>query len=95
VGQLVNDNPGFKITVTEWSSGAPEIHSASTILAIGRRHEVGIVKTASVLRIGNHGVVLRTATAKIVLLEITSDLVETISVGSTIRVNDDLDESGD
>jgi hypothetical protein len=88
VGQLVNDNPRFKITVTVWSSGAPEIHSASTILAIGRRHEVSIVKTASVLCIGDHGVVLRTTTAKVVLLEITSDLVETISIGSTITIND-------
>jgi hypothetical protein len=95
VGQLVNDNSGFKITITEWSSGDPEIHSTSIIWLPGGAMKLALLKPLSVLCIDDHGVVLCTTTAEVALLEIASNLVESISVGSTIRVNDGLDESAD
>ena len=43
-------------------------------------HEVGIVVTAAVLRVGNDRVILLAAASKVVLLEVAGNLVEAVAV---------------
>jgi hypothetical protein len=50
-----------------------------------RGHEVGIVEAAAILSIGNDSVIPFAATTKVVLLEVTRDLVKPIAV-STVSV---------
>jgi hypothetical protein len=72
MSKLVDNDTSFHVTITVGVSGVPEVHSAfansrininqskennnSPILAIGRRHEIGIVETTAILCIRNHSV---------------------------------------
>ena len=76
----MNDNPRFEIAVTIRSRGVPQIHPAASVLAIGWRHEVGVVEPAAVLRVRDHGIVARAPTPEVVLLEVAGDLVEAVSI---------------
>ena len=86
MGQFVDDDPGLEITVTVRCSGAPQVHPAPAVLAIWRRHEVGIVESASILRVRDHSIILLATATKVVLLEIARNFVETVSDGSAISV---------
>lgn len=76
---LVNDNTSFKVAIAVRVGSVPEVHAHATILAVRRSHEVGVVETGAILSIGNDGIVFTTATFKVVLLEITSELSEAVS----------------
>ena len=44
------------------------------------RHEVGVIVTAAVLRVGNNAITFTTTTAEVVLLEVATLLVEPITI---------------
>ena len=92
MGQFVDDDPGLEITVTERRSGAPQVHPAPAVLPIGRRHEVGIIESASILRVRDDSIILLAPTTKVVLLEIARNLVETVSDDSAMSVQQKFEE---
>jgi hypothetical protein len=49
------------------------------ILPVGRRHEVRVIKPASVLRVRDDSITFRTAPSKVVLLEVTGRFSESVS----------------
>ena len=55
------------------------------VLAIRRGHKVGIVEATSILCIGNHGILFFTTSLKVELLEVTSNLVETVAEKSLVQ----------
>jgi hypothetical protein len=79
VSQLVNDDAGFKIAVTVWDCSVPEVHPAATVLTVWRGHEVRVVKSRTVLGICDDGITLLAAASKVVLLEVTGDLIKAVS----------------
>jgi len=80
VAQLVDDDTSLKITISVRSSGVPQVHSAASILTIRWCHEVSVVVPATVLSVGNDGVILLSTTTEVVLLEITGNFVEAVTV---------------
>ena len=85
VRQLVDDDASLEIAVAVRVRSVPEVHPAATVLAVGRRHEVGIVVTRAVLRVRDDGVVLLPTTTEVVLLEVTRDLVEAVAVVEVVH----------
>lgn len=79
MGQFMNDNACFEISISVRCRSVPQIHAATTILTIGWSHKVGIVVTAAVLSIRNDGIILSTTTTEVVLLEVAGDFVKAIS----------------
>ena len=79
MGKLVDNDTSLQVTIPVGSSSVPDVHPAATVLAVRWGHEVGIVVTATVLSIGNDTVVFLTTSAEVVLLEITRQLIESVS----------------
>lgn len=80
VSELVDDDASFQVSITIRRSGVPQVHPAATVLTIGWSHEVGVVVTTAILGVGNHSIVLLSSSAEVVLLEVTSHLVEAITI---------------
>lgn len=59
------------------------------------RHEVGIVVAATVLRVGNNAIAFTTTTAEIVLLEIATLLVKSITVEKIVNLVRRVEELSD
>jgi len=78
--QLMDDNACLEITISVRYRSVPEVHAHTTVLTVGRSHEVGIVETGTVLGVSNDGVVLSTTTTEVVLLEIARHLIETVTI---------------
>ena len=79
-GEFVDDDAGFEVSVAVWERGVAEVHSAPSVLAVGWGHEVRVVVSRTVLRVGDDRIVLRAAAAEVVLLEVAGDLVEAVAV---------------
>lgn len=79
VGQLVNDDTGFKIAIAVRVCSAPQVHPAPTVLPVWRGHEIRVVKSRTVLGICDNGVTLRATASKVVLLEVAGDLVKAVT----------------
>lgn len=47
VGEFVNDDAGFEITVPVRVGSVPDVHPATTVLTVWGRHEVGLAKNHS------------------------------------------------
>lgn len=80
MSKLVNDNSSLEVSVPVRIRGIPEIHPATTILTVGRRHKVGIVIATAILGVGDDSVVLRASAPEVVLLEVAGNFVEAISM---------------
>ena len=76
---LMNNDAGLQIPISVRRGAVPEVHPYFPVLAIRRRHEIRVVVSASVLRVRDDCVVLLSATAEIVLLEVTGDFVESVA----------------
>jgi hypothetical protein len=72
----VDYNSSLQVTIAVQVRSVLEVHAATTILAIRRGHEVGIVVGTFILNISDNCVAVATV---VVLLEITSFLVESIT----------------
>jgi len=59
------------------------------------RHEVGIIVTAAVLRVGNNTITFTTTTAEVVLLEVATLLVESVTVEKIVNHVRCVEELGD
>ena len=79
MGKLVDNNASLQIAIPVWGCGVPDVHSAATVHTIGRCHEVGIVVSAAILSIGNDSVVLLTASAEVMLLEVACWLIKPVT----------------
>jgi len=79
MAQLVNDDTGLKVPITVWNGGIPEIHTHATVLTVGRGHEVGVVESRTILCVSDNGIILSSSTTEVVLLEISRNLIETIT----------------
>jgi hypothetical protein len=95
VAELVDDDTGLKITISVRKSGVPEVHAHATVLTVGWGHEVGIVISGTVLGVGNNTIILASTTAKVVLLEVTRDLIEAIAVVKIVDHVGGVEELGD
>ena len=81
VGKLVDNDASLQVTVPVRGCGVPDVHPAATVLAIWWGHKVGIVESATILRVCDDCVVLLTASAKVVLLEVTGHLIKPVTRG--------------
>lgn len=78
---FVDNDTGFEVTITVGLSvDVPDVHTHSSILAIGRGHKVCVVVSGSILGVGNNGIVALTTTTKVELLEVTCLFMETVAV---------------
>jgi hypothetical protein len=78
VAQLVDDDARLEVAVSVRERRVPEVHAHAAVLPVGWGHEVRVVVSRTVLRIGNDGVVPLTTASEVVLLEVTRDFVEAV-----------------
>jgi len=81
---LVDDDTGFEVAVSEGSSSVPNVHPHSRLTSIRRGHEVGIIGTRPVLGLTDNSVSAKSASSKVVHLEISADLVESEAVEQVV-----------
>ena len=85
VRELMNDDASFQVTIAVWVGRVPEVHPAPAVLTVRRGHKVGVVVSAAVLGVGNHGIVLLTTSAEVVLLEVPRHFVEAVTALRHLR----------
>ena len=83
---FMNDDASLQIPISVRRGAVPEVHPYFPVLAIRRRHEIRVVISASVLCVRDDCVVLPSATAEIVLLEVTGDFVEPVSAQTLAEI---------
>jgi hypothetical protein len=70
VTQFVDYDTSFEVAITVWKGGTPEVHPHAAVLPIRRSHEIGVVKSGTILGVSNDCVILSTSSTKVILLEI-------------------------
>jgi hypothetical protein len=78
--EFVNNDSGLQVSVTIRTSSVPQVHPAAPVLTIWRSHEIRVVESTTILSVGDDRIILLTATAEIMLLEIASNFVKAVSV---------------
>jgi hypothetical protein len=94
VRELVDDDTCLEVTITVGDGSVPEVHAHATVLTIGRGHEVGVVISGTVLSVGDDTIVLASTTTEVVLLEVTSDLIEAVAVVEIVDQVGGIEELG-
>jgi hypothetical protein len=75
----VDDDTSLQITVSVREGSVPQVHAHAPVLAVRWGHEVRVVVSGTVLGVSDDGVVLGTTSAKVVLLEVSGDFIESVS----------------
>lgn len=79
MGQLVDNDAGFEVTIAVWVCSVPYVHPAPTVLPVWRGHEIRVIKSRTVLGICDNGVALLATASKVVLLEVAGDLIKAVT----------------
>jgi hypothetical protein len=77
--QLVNHDTRLEVAIAVRIGRVPDVHPTPARLTVGRRHEIRIVVARTVLRVGDHRVVLFTPPSEIVRLKVARHLVKAVS----------------
>lgn len=92
MAQFVDNNASFKIAITVGGGSVPKIHTAASLLTVRRCHEVRVVVSAAVLGVGNNCIIALATAAEVFLLEVTGDLVESVTIVQVVNEVDRVKE---
>ena len=76
----MHDDPVIHIRIAVRRGRGPYIHLHARTRTIGRCREIRVVRTAGILRIGDHIIVSGSASSLVVVLEISTGLIKSINI---------------
>ena len=76
----MHDDPIVHVRIAVGRGRGPYIHLHARTRTIGRCREIRVVRTAGILRIGDHVIVSGSASSLIVILEISTGLIKSINI---------------
>jgi hypothetical protein len=79
MGQLMDDDAGFKVAIAIWVRSVPKVHPAPSVLPVRRGHEIRVIEPRTILGICDNGITLLAASSEVVLLEVAGHLVKAVA----------------